>query len=73
MLLALWGHKCVEHIVGTRLPSEDKTQFHLMQIIRGVKEIFFKVRMYEVASVSPAVDGVQHARSFRVLVWETKQ
>lgn len=29
--------------------------------------------MYEVASVSPAVDVVQHARSLRVMVWETKQ
>lgn len=40
VLLALWGHKSVQHIVGTRLPSGDKTQVILMQIIRGVKEIF---------------------------------
>lgn len=42
VLLALWGHKSVQHIVGTRLPSGDKTQVILMQIIRGVKEIFLK-------------------------------
>lgn len=42
VLLALWGHKYVEHIVGTRLPSGDKTQVILMQIVRGVKEIFLK-------------------------------